>query len=130
MVPEILINLGRIHGPSYLGAGIRKFDLTFSTQIRFGTNAVSDRYHSNHRNANQYKALSFPLYPPNTPMDGFQFVFESPQATQNHKKRPRLVTSCDNWYDSSSSSSTLLTLSGPPFLGQPPQKNQMFASLT
>ena len=24
-------------------------------------------------------------------MDGFQFVFESPQATQNHKKRPRLV---------------------------------------
>jgi hypothetical protein len=32
-------------------------------------------------------------------MDGFQFVFESPQATQNHKKRPRLVTSCDNWYD-------------------------------
>jgi len=29
-------------------------------------------------------------------MDGFQFVFESPQATQNHKKRPRLVTSCDN----------------------------------
>ena len=32
-------------------------------------------------------------------MDGLQFVFESPQATQSHKKRPRLVTSCDNWYD-------------------------------
>jgi hypothetical protein len=31
-------------------------------------------------------------------MDCFQFVFESPQAAQNHKKRPRLVTSCDNWY--------------------------------
>jgi len=29
-------------------------------------------------------------------MDDFQFVFESPQAAQNHKKRPRLVTSCDN----------------------------------
>jgi hypothetical protein len=32
-------------------------------------------------------------------MDGFQFILESPQATQSHKKRPRLVTSCDNWYD-------------------------------
>ncbi|KAH7925927.1 hypothetical protein BV22DRAFT_1128601 [Leucogyrophana mollusca] len=29
-------------------------------------------------------------------MDGFQFIIESPQETQGHKKRPRLVTSCDN----------------------------------
>ncbi|KAF9231397.1 hypothetical protein BU15DRAFT_82449 [Melanogaster broomeanus] len=29
-------------------------------------------------------------------MDGFQFIIESPQAAQGHKKRPRLVTSCDN----------------------------------
>ncbi|KIJ67489.1 hypothetical protein HYDPIDRAFT_25938 [Hydnomerulius pinastri MD-312] len=29
-------------------------------------------------------------------MDGFQFIIESPQETQSHKKRPRLVTSCDN----------------------------------
>ncbi|KAI6157392.1 hypothetical protein BKA82DRAFT_950511 [Pisolithus tinctorius] len=26
----------------------------------------------------------------------FQFIFESPNASQGHKKRPRLVTSCDN----------------------------------
>lgn len=31
-------------------------------------------------------------------MDNFQFVLEAPQLTQNHKKRPRLVTSCDSWY--------------------------------
>lgn len=31
-------------------------------------------------------------------MDGFQFIIESPQESQSHKKRPRLVTSCDNWY--------------------------------
>ncbi|EIW82635.1 hypothetical protein CONPUDRAFT_135973 [Coniophora puteana RWD-64-598 SS2] len=29
-------------------------------------------------------------------MDGFQFIIESPQENQGHKKRPRLVTSCDN----------------------------------
>ncbi|KAF9219602.1 hypothetical protein BS17DRAFT_385005 [Gyrodon lividus] len=29
-------------------------------------------------------------------MEGFQFIIESPQAAQSHKKRPRLVTSCDN----------------------------------
>ncbi|KAF7298129.1 Zn(2)-C6 fungal-type domain-containing protein [Mycena chlorophos] len=28
--------------------------------------------------------------------DGFQFIIESPQNSQGHKKRPRLVTSCDN----------------------------------
>ncbi|KAF5345321.1 hypothetical protein D9758_008496 [Tetrapyrgos nigripes] len=28
--------------------------------------------------------------------DSFQFIIESPQHTQGHKKRPRLVTSCDN----------------------------------
>ena len=31
-------------------------------------------------------------------MDDFQFIIESPQHNQGHKKRPRLVTSCDNWY--------------------------------
>jgi len=29
-------------------------------------------------------------------MDDFQFIIESPQHNQGHKKRPRLVTSCDN----------------------------------
>lgn len=29
--------------------------------------------------------------------DSFQFIIESPQHNQGHKKRPRLVTSCDNW---------------------------------
>lgn len=29
-------------------------------------------------------------------MDGLQIIIESPQDTQSHKKRPRLVTSCDN----------------------------------
>ncbi|CAK5281342.1 unnamed protein product [Mycena citricolor] len=28
--------------------------------------------------------------------DSFQFIIESPQNTTGHKKRPRLVTSCDN----------------------------------
>ncbi|KAF9070852.1 hypothetical protein BDP27DRAFT_1220037 [Rhodocollybia butyracea] len=28
--------------------------------------------------------------------DSFQFIIESPQSAQGHKKRPRLVTSCDN----------------------------------
>jgi hypothetical protein len=28
--------------------------------------------------------------------DSFQFIFESPQTSHSHKKRPRLVTSCDN----------------------------------
>ncbi|KAJ7072552.1 hypothetical protein C8F01DRAFT_1104345 [Mycena amicta] len=28
--------------------------------------------------------------------DAFQFIIESPQHSQGHKKRPRLVTSCDN----------------------------------
>jgi len=28
--------------------------------------------------------------------DSFQFIIESPQNSQGHKKRPRLVTSCDN----------------------------------
>ncbi|PPQ96810.1 hypothetical protein CVT26_006211 [Gymnopilus dilepis] len=28
--------------------------------------------------------------------DSFQFIIESPQHSQTHKKRPRLVTSCDN----------------------------------
>jgi len=28
--------------------------------------------------------------------DSFQFIIESPQHNQGHKKRPRLVTSCDN----------------------------------
>jgi len=32
-----------------------------------------------------------------TPMDDVQFIIESPQNNQGHKKRPRLVTSCDNW---------------------------------
>ena len=32
--------------------------------------------------------------------DSFQFIIESPQHSQGHKKRPRLVTSCDNWYAS------------------------------
>jgi hypothetical protein len=27
-----------------------------------------------------------------------QFIIESPQTTASHKKRPRLVTSCDSWY--------------------------------
>lgn len=32
-----------------------------------------------------------------SPMDtNFQFIFESPNAAQSQKKRPRLVTSCDN----------------------------------
>lgn len=31
-------------------------------------------------------------------MDDIQFVLEAPHLTQGHKKRPRLVTSCDNWY--------------------------------
>ena len=30
-------------------------------------------------------------------MDDVQFIIESPQNNQGHKKRPRLVTSCDNW---------------------------------
>ncbi|KAF9564764.1 hypothetical protein CPC08DRAFT_630818 [Agrocybe pediades] len=30
--------------------------------------------------------------------DSFQFIIESPQHAQGHKKRPRLVTSCDNWH--------------------------------
>jgi hypothetical protein len=30
-------------------------------------------------------------------MDGLRFVLEAPQLSQTHKKRPRLVTSCDNW---------------------------------
>lgn len=34
-------------------------------------------------------------------MDGLQIIIESPQDTQSHKKRPRLVTSCDNWSVSS-----------------------------
>jgi hypothetical protein len=29
--------------------------------------------------------------------DSFQFIIESPQHSQGQKKRPRLVTSCDNW---------------------------------
>ncbi|KAN0090709.1 hypothetical protein V8E55_004275 [Tylopilus felleus] len=29
-------------------------------------------------------------------MEGFQFIIESPQEAQSQKKRPRLVTSCDN----------------------------------
>ncbi|KII91982.1 hypothetical protein PLICRDRAFT_695468 [Plicaturopsis crispa FD-325 SS-3] len=29
-------------------------------------------------------------------MDDFQFIIESPQHNEGHKKRPRLVTSCDN----------------------------------
>lgn len=29
-------------------------------------------------------------------MDGLRFVLEAPQLSQTHKKRPRLVTSCDN----------------------------------
>jgi hypothetical protein len=29
--------------------------------------------------------------------DSFQFIIESPQHNTGHKKRPRLVTSCDNW---------------------------------
>lgn len=29
--------------------------------------------------------------------DSLQFIIESPQTTQGQKKRPRLVTSCDNW---------------------------------
>jgi hypothetical protein len=29
-------------------------------------------------------------------MDGFQFIIESPHQSR-HRKRPRLVTSCDNW---------------------------------
>ncbi|KAG9316193.1 hypothetical protein JVU11DRAFT_2218 [Chiua virens] len=29
-------------------------------------------------------------------MEGFQFIIESPQESQSQKKRPRLVTSCDN----------------------------------
>jgi hypothetical protein len=31
-------------------------------------------------------------------MDGLRFVLEAPQLSQTHKKRPRLVTSCDNWW--------------------------------
>jgi hypothetical protein len=30
-------------------------------------------------------------------MDSLRFVLEAPQLSQTHKKRPRLVTSCDNW---------------------------------
>lgn len=37
-------------------------------------------------------------------MEDIQFVLEAPHLTQGHKKRPRLVTSCDNWYVLSSSS--------------------------
>jgi hypothetical protein len=33
-------------------------------------------------------------------MDGFQFIIESPQQSRGQRKRPRLVTSCDNWYTS------------------------------
>ena len=29
--------------------------------------------------------------------DTFQFIIESPQHNVGQKKRPRLVTSCDNW---------------------------------
>lgn len=31
-------------------------------------------------------------------MDDFQFIIESPDIHSNSRKRPRLVTSCDNWY--------------------------------
>ena len=30
-------------------------------------------------------------------MDGLRFVLEAPPLSRTHKKRPRLVTSCDNW---------------------------------
>lgn len=30
--------------------------------------------------------------------DSLQFILESPQDNLNARKRPRLVTSCDNWY--------------------------------
>lgn len=44
--------------------------------------------------------------------ESFQFIIESPQHTQGHKKRPRLVTSCDNWYAiiGSSEASTYLII--------------------
>lgn len=30
--------------------------------------------------------------------EDIRFVLEAPNANRNQKKRPRLVTSCDNWY--------------------------------
>jgi hypothetical protein len=34
---------------------------------------------------------------PNTLMDGLRYLIVAPQLSQTHKKRPRLVTSCDDW---------------------------------
>ena len=71
----------------------------FLLNLKSDAYAVSDLHHSKPRHFSIIKSDSKRSYVPHFPMDGFQFVFESPQAAQNHKKRPRLVTSCDNWYD-------------------------------
>ena len=41
---------------------------------------------------------STPKIIPSAAMEDIRFVLEAPQNTRAHKKRPRLVTSCDNWY--------------------------------
>jgi hypothetical protein len=46
-------------------------------------------------------------------MDGLRFVLEAPQLSQTHKKRPRLVTSCDNWCVARSSLALLKLLTHP-----------------
>jgi len=68
----------------------------FLLNLKSDAYAVSDLHHSKPRHFTIIKSGSKRSYVPHFPMDGFQFVFESPQAAQNHKKRPRLVTSCDN----------------------------------
>lgn len=56
-------------------------------------------------------------------MDGLRFVLEAPQLSQTHKKRPRLVTSCDNW-SVARSSLALVRFAHPP-LRQPSEENQV-----
>ncbi|KAG6812543.1 hypothetical protein H0H92_002312 [Tricholoma furcatifolium] len=45
--------------------------------------------------------------------DSFQFIIESPQHSQSHRKRPRLVTSCDNWKDTNPALDAFSVASGP-----------------
>ena len=57
-------------------------------------------------------------------MDGLRFVLEAPQLSQTHKKRPRLVTSCDNWSVARSSASAVEPLTHPPRT-QSPEEDQV-----
>lgn len=40
--------------------------------------------------------------------EDIRFVLEAPNASRTHKKRPRLVTSCDNWYVTLTSATSAL----------------------